>query len=74
MTYDADGDPPNVGDVLVSTGGSGYLILEARQVRSTYYPDRWRYLCLRVDPAGDANTPAGARRHPLFWYSRKAKR
>jgi len=74
MTYDADGDPPGIGDVLVSTGGSGYLILEARQVRGVHYPHRWRYTCLRVDPTGDRNIPDGARRHPLHWYPRKAKR
>jgi len=78
LTYDWEGEDgkqaPGVGDVLVSTGGSGYLILEARRVRSTVHPCRWHYRCLRVDPRGDPKVTANASFHPLFWHSRKRRR
>lgn len=55
-----------VGDVLVTPGGSAYLVTEARQGRR---PGRWNLRCLRwpVD-----EVPDDAQVLPLYWFPRRA--
>lgn len=67
LTYDwwGEGAPPWVGHFLVSTGGSGYRILKARQ---TSRPLRYRYLCEKTTPSA---IPSEARVFTLEWNGRE---
>jgi hypothetical protein len=58
-------DAPEVGHYIRSTGGSCYLIIEARLVRG--HERRYRLTCVRTDPA---QMPADATVHALRWYPR----
>jgi len=68
LYYDADVQVL-AGHYIVSSGGSGYLVQEAR--RSQKKPQRINLKCLRCDPK---NIPDGAVIHGLVWYSRNPKR
>lgn len=70
FTYDDPRQPPEPGDFVVSSGGSAYLVLAARRMRSKY-PARWWIRVARVDPA---EVPDDAVVHRLFWYPRNRRR
>lgn len=65
-----DDPPPAPGNVIVSNGGSVYLVLESAPNRNR--PHRHRMACLKLASLEDAD-PA-ARRIGLQWYPRKRKR
>lgn len=69
--YDWHGDepPPAEDDVVLSTGGTAYLILEARQTRR---PGRLALRCLKLGPA--SAIPEGARVVSLAWARRDRRR
>ena len=51
LTVDLEGSvEPGVGDLMVSNGGSEYLVVNARRVVSTTYPNRWKLGTVKVDP------------------------
>lgn len=66
-----EGPAPGEDDYLVSQGGSVYLILEARQVRSAVHANRWAYRCLKVAPD---EVREGARWTTLVWSRRERRR
>lgn len=61
----SDEPPPTDGDVVLSTGGTAYLILEARR---TLRPGRLALRCLKLGPA--SAIPEGARVVTLAWARR----
>lgn len=70
LFYDAPDRDVDAGDVIVSSGGSAYLVLRARRMRSKYV-GRYMLRCLRISPAEIAETQTV---HPLVWYSRNRRR
>lgn len=58
----------NVGDYLVTPGGSAYLITSIRPSRTR--PHRKHLECLRWPLA---ELPDRARTHPLYWYRRERR-
>lgn len=64
------GDQVAPSDVIVSSGGTCYLVTEARRVRSTVRPNRWSMSCVRI---AAAEIPADARQIPLHWYPRSRR-
>lgn len=69
IDYPDGGEAPDVGDFLVSSGGSAYVIVEAHKVRSER-PNRWRFLTLRFDRD---RIPDGAEVWRFYWYPRSRR-
>lgn len=68
ITYDAA--PPGIviepGEALVTGTGRCYVILRAKKVHSSRWPNRWRLRCLVTEGA----PPPGVLVHTLRWYTR----
>lgn len=61
--------PPASGDYVVSSGGSAYAILDARETRR---PRRYVLTCVKL--ASEEDVPPEARRLGLHWYPRGRRR
>lgn len=61
-----EGEPPAVGDFLLSSGGSRYLLLAIRPGRLS---GRFHLTCLKLER--DMLIPEDARVASLQWYSRR---
>lgn len=70
LTYDAPDTDIEPGDVVVTSGGSAYIVLEPRLMRSKYV-GRWMLRCVRIDPA---SIDPSATMHTLYWYPRVRRR
>ncbi|HEY0073746.1 MAG TPA: hypothetical protein VGB77_06555 [Abditibacteriaceae bacterium] len=67
LYYDTNNDV-KTGDYVVSSGGSGYLVQDARHSKTK--PQRFNLTCLRCDPV---DIPDGSFIHPLHWHKRSRK-
>ena len=70
LTIDFSEEVPIAGDVLVSSGGSGYLVIGLSKVNSAKHTNRWKINCARINPHTDPAISDGTRFFSFNWYSR----